>query len=179
MGARPAGPEERRLFDRALRVARHAYAPYSRFAVGAVVAGASGVVYEGVNVENASYPVGQCAERVALGALVTAGERQLTTVAVAAADGIDLLPCGACLQALAELSAPTVVARFDGRVVALPLGDLLTAPFAHASGAAGRREPAAAGLPPACPSAAAPSPPDPGAAAAEAGREAGELQDTS
>jgi len=144
VGVRPPSPEEARLLDRAAHAARHAYAPYSRFAVGAVVVGGSGAVYEGVNVENASYPVGQCAERVALGALVTAGERQVSTVAVAAADGVDLLPCGACLQALAELGTPTVVARVDGRIVALPLDDLLTAPFSHASGAARRAEPAAA-----------------------------------
>ncbi|GEM_PF-712519 len=177
MGARPPSPEERRLLDRALRVAHHAYAPYSGFAVGAVLVGGSGAVYEGVNVENASYPVGQCAERVALGALVTAGERQVITVAVAAADGVDLLPCGACLQALAELGTPTIVARVEGRIVALPLDALLTAPFAHASGAADGRRPAAPGPAAPCPPAAAPSPP--GAAAVESTGATGGLEDAS
>jgi cytidine deaminase len=179
MGARLPSPEERRLLEQALYAARHAYAPYSRFAVGAVAVAGSGAVYEGVNVENASYPVGQCAERVALGALVTGGERQVTTVAVAAADGVDLLPCGACLQALAEFGTPTVVARVEGRVVALPLDDLLTAPFARASGAAGGKGPAAPGAAPPGLPAAAPPPFGRSAAAVESTGAADELRDTS
>ena len=74
----------------------------------------------GVNVENAAYPAGLCAERVALGAFVTAGERELRVVAVAAAGGRDAQPCGVCLQALSEFGDPDVVRRTGGelRVIA-------------------------------------------------------------
>lgn len=134
MRARPADDGERRLLERAEALAGRAYAPYSGFGVGAVAVSTTGRRFYGVNVENASYPVGQCAERVALGALATAGERAVRTVAVAAADRRDLLPCGACLQALAEFGAPTVVARVDGRPVTLPLRELLVTPFTHPAG---------------------------------------------
>ena len=121
---------ERLLFQEAVTVAEHAYAPYSGYAVGAVCVGSSGRSHHGVNVENAAYPAGLCAERAALAALVTFGERELRYVAVAAADGSDCLPCGFCLQALAEFGDAEVVARSGGEVVVLRLRDLLTAPFA-------------------------------------------------
>lgn len=121
-------PDETALLERAQIAAGAAYAPYSRFRVGAVVIAASGREYAGVNVENASYPVGLCAERSALGAAATAGERSLTTVAVASPDG-DAVPCGACLQALSEFGDPVVVARAGGVARAWRLRDLLRAPF--------------------------------------------------
>ena len=121
-------PEEAALLERAQTVAGAAYAPYSHFRVGAVAIAGSGREYAGVNVENASYPVGQCAERCALGAAATAGERSLTVVAVASPDG-DALPCGACLQALSEFGDPVVVARAGGVARAWRLRDLLRAPF--------------------------------------------------
>jgi cytidine deaminase len=120
---------ERLLFQEALTVAANAYAPYSGYRVGAVAIGSSGRSHHGANVENASYPAGLCAERGALAALVTQGERELRYVAVAAADGSDCLPCGLCLQALAEFGDPEVVARVGGDVRVLRLRDLLTAPF--------------------------------------------------
>ncbi|HJW75733.1 MAG TPA: hypothetical protein VJ787_08720, partial [Thermoleophilia bacterium] len=83
----------------------------------------------GVNVENASFPAGLCAERVALGAAVTAGERAVTAVAVATADRRDAVPCGACLQALAEFGDPDVVCRAGGELRAFALHELLAAPF--------------------------------------------------
>jgi cytidine deaminase len=121
-------PEEAALLEHALVAAGAAYAPYSRFRVGAVVVAASGREYAGVNVENASYPVGQCAERSALGAAAKAGERSLTAVAVASPDG-DALPCGACLQALSEFGDPVIVARAGGVARAWQLRGLLRAPF--------------------------------------------------
>ena len=131
-GGRDPDPGEVALLERALAAAAAAYAPYSHFRVGAVVVAASGRRYSGVNVENAAYPVGQCAERVALGAAVTAGERGLRAVAVASPDG-DALPCGACLQARSEFGDPVVVARAAGVARAWRLRDLLRAPFASAS----------------------------------------------
>jgi cytidine deaminase len=134
---REPGLGERLLFQEAFAVAERAYAPYSGFRVGAVAVGPSGRSHHGVNVENASYPVGVCAERAALAAMVVFGERRARYVAVAAADGVDLLPCGMCLQALAELGAPEVIARLDGGVSVFALAELLPAPFAGAASGGG------------------------------------------
>jgi cytidine deaminase len=123
-------PHECRLFNEAASLAARAYAPYSGFAVGAVVVGPSGRSHHGVNVENASYPAGLCAERAALAAMVAFGERALSCVAVAAVGERDCLPCGLCLQALAEFGDPQIVARLGGEVRVVQLSDLLTAPFA-------------------------------------------------
>ncbi len=92
--------------------------------------GPSGRSHHGANVENAAYPAGLCAERAALAALVTHGERGLRYVAVAALDGSDCLPCGFCLQALSEFGDPEIVARAGGEVRVVHLRELLTAPFA-------------------------------------------------
>jgi cytidine deaminase len=125
---------ERLLFQEAVTVAENAYAPYSGFGVGAVVVGPSGRSHHGVNVENASYPAGLCAERAALAAMVALGERTLRYVAVAAAGGQDCLPCGLCLQALSEFGDPAIVARVSGDVRVTQLSDLLAAPFAFGDG---------------------------------------------
>jgi cytidine deaminase len=117
------------LWRQAVAVAAQAHAPYSRFAVGAALRGPGQHVYLGVNVENASYPAGLCAERAALGAFVTAGERELRVVALAAADGRDAQPCGLCLQALSEFGDPDVICQVGGELRVLRLRDLLTAPF--------------------------------------------------
>jgi cytidine deaminase len=132
-GGRAPDAGELELLQEARRAAANAYAPYSGFAVGAVAAAPDGRRFAGVNVENASYPVGQCAERVALGALAASGGRRVAQVAVAAASGVDLLPCGACLQALAEFGEPVVVALLAGRPRAFELRQLLPVPFAGES----------------------------------------------
>jgi cytidine deaminase len=142
--SRPPELAERLLFQEAVTLVEKAYAPYSGFAVGAVVVGPSGRSHHGVNVENASYPAGLCAERAALAAMVVFGERTLRYVAVAAADGRDCLPCGLCLQALSEFGDPAIVARLDGEVHVVSLSELLTAPFAGADGARGGTAAAAA-----------------------------------
>lgn len=123
-----------RLFEEARGVAARAYAPYSRFAVGAVAVGPSGRSHHGVNVENASYPAGLCAERAALAAMIAAGERQLRWVAVAAGDGSDCLPCGFCLQALAEFGDGLIVAQTGEAVRVLRVRELLKLPFAGQGG---------------------------------------------
>ena len=134
---RAADAAEKDLFEAARHAAGHAYAPYSGFAVGAVVVGPSGHAQHGVNVESASYPAGLCAERAALAALIAAGERELHCVAVAAGDGSDCLPCGLCLQALAEFGDPVVVAQTGGALRAVLLRELLVGPFVR-GGEAGR-----------------------------------------
>ena len=90
------------LVRRAREVMAHAYAPYSRFPVGAAVEAADGRVFVGANVESASYGVTICAERMALGAAVAAGARELRRVAVATQVDPPAAPCGACRQLLAE-----------------------------------------------------------------------------
>ncbi|MBN2203583.1 MAG: cytidine deaminase [Thermoleophilia bacterium] len=133
------------LFQEAFAIAERAYARYSGFRVGSVVVGPSGRSHHGVNVENASYPVGVCAERAALAAMVVFGERRARYLAVAAADGVDLLPCGMCLQALAEFGEPEVIARLDGGVRVFALAELLPAPFAGPGGATAGGEAAGTG----------------------------------
>lgn len=128
---------DRLLFQEALNVARNAYAPYSGFAVGAVAIGPSGRSHHGANVENAAYPAGICAERAALAALVTYGEREVRLAAVAALDGSDCVPCGLCLQALAELGEPELIVRVRGELVVVALRELLATPFALPRGDSG------------------------------------------
>ena len=110
MSGRAPDAAELELWQRALAVAARAYARYSGLHVGAALRAADGAVYLGVNVENASYPAGMCAERAALAAAVTAGERRFAALAVATQQNDPILPCGACLQALAEFGELQVVA---------------------------------------------------------------------
>jgi homotetrameric cytidine deaminase len=85
---------------------RHAHAPYSNFKVGAALRTPGGAVYSGANVENASYPQGQCAETSAIGALVAAGETEIAAVAVVAERMEFCPPCGGCRQRLSEFAGP-------------------------------------------------------------------------
>lgn len=104
---RPLREDDRLLLEQARAVRQNAHAKYSGFTVGAALRTASGNVYLGVNVENASYPAGICAERSALSAAVTAGERSFTAIAVCGGDDpLPCYPCGICRQALAELCPP-------------------------------------------------------------------------
>ncbi|MGE5185625.1 MAG: cytidine deaminase [Acidobacteriota bacterium] len=91
------------LEQRALRARARAYAPYSKFQVGAAIR-VDGQVFEGVNVENASYPLCVCAERNAIAAAIDAGARHLEEVAVATDASPPSSPCGACRQVLREFA---------------------------------------------------------------------------
>ena len=90
--------------DAARAIAAHAYAPYSKFGVGAAVQ-MDGHIYSGVNVENASYPLGVCAERNAIAAGVAAGARHLEAIAVFTHASPPSSPCGGCRQVLREFAA--------------------------------------------------------------------------
>ena len=98
----------RKLIAAAKTTQRHAHAPYSKFRVGAALLTKSGKVYTGVNVENASYGLTICAERVAITKAVSEGHRQFKAIAVVAASA-NLSPCGACRQVLAEFGEMVVV----------------------------------------------------------------------
>jgi len=97
-------PVERELDERARAVQPLAYAPYSRFPVGAAVR-MDGKIYTGVNVENASYPLTVCAERNAIAAAVGDGARQLEALTVCTDASPPASPCGACRQVMLELAA--------------------------------------------------------------------------
>lgn len=96
-------PETEALIEAAQKVRANAYAPYSVYPVGAAVLGSDGTIYTGCNVENISFGLTMCAERVAIGAMVVAGCRRVTEVAVATRDGGS--PCGMCRQTLAEFTS--------------------------------------------------------------------------
>jgi cytidine deaminase len=119
------------LVDAAREAMAHAYAPYSGFRVGAAVRAASGAVYAGCNVENASYPVSLCAERSAVAAAISAGERVLEAVAIVTSGDAPCPPCGMCRQALNEFGPDieVVLAPADGPRVVLRLADLLPCAF--------------------------------------------------
>jgi cytidine deaminase len=106
-----------RLIQAAAEARQWAYAPYSNYAVGAALLTASGRIYDGVNVENAAYPTGICAERVAVFKAVSEGEREFVAIAVVTANGGS--PCGSCRQVLAEFGLDIVVliANLDGKVI--------------------------------------------------------------
>lgn len=118
----------------AARAARtHAHAPYSRFRVGAALEADDGRVFVGANVENASYGLTNCAERVALGAAVVAGARRFRRIVVVTESHPPAAPCGACRQALAEFGLDiTVEAVGATQVRRWRLADLLPDPFGPA-----------------------------------------------
>ncbi len=123
--------EEGGLLDAARAVKERAYAPYSEFRVGAALQSTDGRIFTGCNVENASYPVGLCAERAALGTAVASGARRFGLLAVASDAATPTPPCGMCRQALSEfgMELKIVSTSRDGVCVSWRLGDLLPAHF--------------------------------------------------
>jgi cytidine deaminase len=131
----------RDLVPAARAARRRAYAPYSGFRVGAAVR-AGGRIFEGANVENASYGLTVCAERAAVVAAVLAGSRRLQAVAVASGTVPPTPPCGMCLQTLAEFAGPDLpvtLAGARGTRVETTLGALLPRAFGAAQLPGGRR----------------------------------------
>jgi cytidine deaminase len=122
-----------RLIQRAQEAWQRAYAPYSDYAVGAALLTKSGKIYDGVNVENAVYPLTVCGERVAVFKAVSEGERSFSAIAVVTKNGGT--PCGSCRQVLAEFGLDTVVliADLQGNLVhELTVADLLPHAFGEA-----------------------------------------------
>ena len=110
------------LVQRAIEVAANAYAPYSKYHVGAVVRTTDGREFSGVNVENAAYPLGICAEVAVLSAAASAGYRPGDIAAI----GVNASPCGGCRQWLHEWRIPEVsFRRDDGTIATYSAADLL------------------------------------------------------
>ena len=120
------------LFNAAKAAQAHAYAPYSRFRVGASIRGASGAIYAGCNVENAAYPATSCAEAGAISAMVAAGETRIAAVLVIGDGELLVTPCGNCRQKIREFAGPDTpvhVAGPDGVRAVFTLAQLLPESF--------------------------------------------------
>ena len=114
------------LLNAAISARERAYAPYSKFLVGAAVMAKSGKIYTGCNIENASYGLTVCAERNALFSAVGAGEREFTALCVVGDTEAPISPCGACRQVMAEFKVPCIIlANLKGDVKEYTLEELL------------------------------------------------------
>jgi len=130
-----SGTDDESLIAAAAAVRLQAYAPYSRFAVGAAIRAEDGRVYVGANVENASYPEGICAEAAAIAAMIAGGARRIEAMAVVAAGAQPVPPCGGCRQRIAEFAAagtPIHLATVDGARRHVTIGALLPFSFGAA-----------------------------------------------
>ena len=122
--------QKNKLIGRALEARRNAYAPYSGYAVGAALLTKSGEIFTGVNVENAAYPTGTCAERVAVFKAVSEGERAFEAIIVGSSNGGT--PCGSCRQVLSEfgLDIQVLIVNDQGEPVQeTTVGELLPGAF--------------------------------------------------
>ena len=120
------------LFEKARAVSENAYAPYSKFKVGAAVRTVTGKEFVGCNVENSAYPQGTCAEAGAIAAMIAAGEKEIAEICIVADSPSPVSPCGGCRQKLAEFSKPStsvLLANLNGVLVNHMLRDLLPHSF--------------------------------------------------
>ncbi len=119
------------LISEAKRVMDLAYAPYSHFQVGAAVLSSSGKIYTGCNIENASFPMSMCAERVALFKAISEGEKEFLALAVVANSPALSAPCGGCRQVIVEFAPEMSIAlcNNEGKRKIIKAKDLLPLPF--------------------------------------------------
>ncbi len=123
------------LLHAATDVRLRAYAPYSRFKVGAAIRAASGAVYAGCNVENVAYPEGTCAEAGAIAAMVAGGDTVIAEVCVIADSPEPVPPCGGCRQKISEFAAQDVVVTLcttSGKSKSMTVAELLPGLFTAA-----------------------------------------------
>lgn len=121
-----------KLVNEAIEARKTAYVPYSNFQVGAAVLTKSGVVYQGCNIENASFGLTNCAERTAIFKAVSTGEKDIQAIAVVADTEGPVSPCGACRQVMAEFceeNTPIYLANLKGDVVETTISELLPGYF--------------------------------------------------
>jgi cytidine deaminase len=120
------------LFAAAKTAQANAYAPYSRFKVGAALSTPGGAIFSGCNVENAAYPQGSCAEAGAIAAMALAGERRIAEILVIGDGDALCTPCGGCRQRIREFADPSTVIHIAGKQGArakFTLGELLPESF--------------------------------------------------
>lgn len=135
----PSPEAWKQLRDRAASAMERAYAPYSNFRVGAALLASDGSVIEGCNVENASFPAGSCAERVAVGTAIARGLRDFVALAVVTEATEPTPPCGVCRQVLMEFAPelPVLSATLSGAEARWSVSELL--PHAFTPTSLGRR----------------------------------------
>ncbi len=117
------------LVSKAREALEKSYAPYSLLKVGAAVKADSGKIYTGCNVENASYGLTVCAERIAIFSAIANGERKLEAIAIVSDDIPEPLPCGACLQVMNEFGIQRVLVGRNSGYETFTLDELLPKPF--------------------------------------------------
>lgn len=124
--------EYKNLMNKAKEAAKNAYAPYSKFNVGACVLTENGNTYQGCNFENASYGLSICAERNAIGAMVQAGDRKIKAIAIYSPNMDNCSPCGACRQVIHEFQSENgamVLTEDCGNIVSRNITELLPGGF--------------------------------------------------
>lgn len=122
--------KKKELYRMARKAAEKAYAPYSKFKVGAAVLTADGEIFTGVNIENSSYPAGICAERSAFAAAISAGHREFVAVAVCTEKG-SAWPCGVCRQFIFEFGEDILIisGQDENSIESYTIGELLPKGF--------------------------------------------------
>jgi len=125
--------DDKKLISEAEKARKNAYAPYSKFSVGAALLSRNGKVYTGANLENSSFGQTVCAERLALYKAVSVGEKDFKKIAIVASGAKPVTPCGICRQALFEFSPEleVVCANLRGKVKKYTLKQLLPHPFKY------------------------------------------------
>lgn len=121
-----------KLFDAAMAARDNAYAPYSKFQVGAALITSSGKVFAGCNVENVAYPEGTCAEAGAIAAMIAAGEKDIAEILVVAGGPALIAPCGGCRQKIVEFAKPDAkihLSDIEGNITTGKVSDLLPGSF--------------------------------------------------
>lgn len=122
--------EDKELIAVAKKYRENAYAPYSKFKVGAAVLTKKGNVYGGCNIENSSFPITNCAERTAIFKAVSEGEQEFAAIALIADTPGPCSPCGACRQVMVEFKIPRIImANMQGDVKVVTLEELMPYAF--------------------------------------------------
>ena len=125
-------PADQALFDAAERVRAKAHAPYSKFSVGAAILADDGNIYAGCNVENAAYPLGNCAEASAIAAMIAGGGKRITRIFITGPGAEPVTPCGGCRQRIrefADLTTPVICLGVEGTPLSTTLAVLLPHSF--------------------------------------------------
>jgi len=122
--------EDKELIAAAKKYRENAYAPYSKFKVGAAVLTKKGNVYGGCNIENSSFPITNCAERTAIFKAVSEGEQEFAAIALIADTPGPCSPCGACRQVMVEFKIPRIImANMQGDVKVVTLEEIMPYAF--------------------------------------------------